>query len=419
MRAERQPGRVPPRHRPFARTAKTRLMKPPARAICTVLPTSALLLTLLLMVIPVALAQEPAPAQDNAIPTPPALSARGHLLLDHASGAVLAEQAADERLEPASLTKIMTAYVVFRELADGKLKLDDMATISEKAWRTGGSKMFIEVGKQVSIEDLLKGMIVQSGNDASVALAEHIAGTEATFAEMMNTQAARLGMTNSHFVNTAGLPDPEHYTTPRDIAKVAAAVIREFPDYYAWYSLPDFTFNNIKQSNRNRLLRLDPSVDGVKTGHTAAAGYCLVSSAERDGRRLLAVVMGTGSDRERFSDSQALLNYGFSFSETHRPFPGGEPVEDLRIWGGDATSLPVGPARDLYVTIPRGKYSALTAELEPAEDISAPVAWGDVIGEIIFRLDGEEIRREPAVALADVGRGNFLRRGWDSVLRLF
>jgi serine-type D-Ala-D-Ala carboxypeptidase (penicillin-binding protein 5/6) len=390
-------------------------MKPQARADRLASPISALLLALLLALIPLARAL----AEADSIPAAPTLSARGHLLLDHASGAVLAEQGADERLEPASLTKIMTAYVVFQELQNGKLQLDDMATISEKAWRTGGSKMFIEIGKQVSIEDLLKGMIVQSGNDASVALAEHIAGTEATFAEMMNSHAERLGMTNSHFVNTAGLPDPEHYTTPRDIAKVAAAVIREFPDYYAWYSLPDFTFNNIKQSNRNRLLKLDSSVDGVKTGHTAAAGYCLVSSAERDGRRLLAVVMGAGSDRERVADSQALLNYGFSFSETHRPFTGGEPVEQLRIWGGDTTSLPVGPARDLFVTIPRGKYAGLTAELEPAEDIAAPVAWGDVVGEIIFRLDGEEIRREPAVALADVGRGNFLRRGWDSVLRLF
>ena len=388
-------------------------MKPQARAVRPADLLIALLSLCLLAAVP------PVRGQEDAVPVAPTLSARGHLLLDHASGAVLAEQGADDRLEPASLTKIMAAYVVFRELKDGKLKLDDMATISEKAWRTGGSKMFIEVGKQVSIEDLLKGMIVQSGNDASVALAEHIAGTEASFADLMNRHAEQLGMTNSHFVNAAGLPDPEHYTTPRDIAKVAAAVIREFPEYYAWYSLPDFTYNNIKQSNRNRLLRLDPSVDGVKTGHTDAAGYCLVSSAERDGRRLLAVVMGTGSDGERVADSQALLNYGFSFSETHRPFPGGEPVEQLRIWGGDTTALPVGPARDLYVTIPRGKYPELTAELEPAEDITAPVAWGDVVGEIVFRINGEEVRREPAVALADVGRGNFLRRGWDAVLRLF
>jgi D-alanyl-D-alanine carboxypeptidase (penicillin-binding protein 5/6) len=358
-------------------------------------------------------------AQDEAIPEAPALGARGHLLLDHASGSVLAEQGADERLEPASLTKILTAYVVFHELANGNLALDDQAVVSEKAWRTGGSKMFIEVGKQVSIEDLLKGMIVQSGNDASVALAEHIAGTEATFAEMMNRHAERLGMASSNFVNATGLPDAHHYTTPRDIAKAAAAVIREFPDYYAWYALPEFTYNKITQSNRNRLLKLDPSVDGVKTGHTDAAGYCLVSSAERDGRRLIAVVMGTSGDSQRVADSQALLNYGFNFFETHRPFPGGEPVEALRIWGGDDTRLPVGPARDLYLTIPRGRYAELSAALEPAAEITAPVAWGDVVGEIVFKLGDQEIRREPAVALADVGKGNLLRRGWDSLLRLF
>jgi D-alanyl-D-alanine carboxypeptidase (penicillin-binding protein 5/6) len=279
--------------------------------------------------------------------------------------------------------------------------------------------MFIEVGKRVSIEDLLKGMIVQSGNDASVALAEHVAGDEATFAELMNREARRLGMTNSNFVNATGLPDPQHYTTPRDIAKVAAAVIREFPEYYAWYSLPEFTYNNIKQSNRNRLLERDPSVDGIKTGHTQAAGYCLVSSAERDGRRLIAVVMGTAGDAERVADSQALLNYGFNFFETHRPFPGGEPVETLRVWGGSETGLPVGPARDLYITIPRGRYAQLSAELEPAPDITAPVSWGDVVGEIVLRLGDTEIRREPAVALADVSRGNLLRRGWDSVVQLF
>jgi len=354
-----------------------------------------------------------------AIPEAPALNAEGYLLVDFDSGAVLGESNADERLEPASLTKIMTAYVVFQELAKGDLALDDMVTVSEKAWRTGGSKMFIEVGKQVSVEDLIKGMIVQSGNDASVALAERVAGTEETFAEMMNSHARRLGMTHSHFVNSTGLPDPDHYTTPRDIAKVAAAIIREFPDYYAWYSLPDFTWNDIKQSNRNRLLKLDPSVDGMKTGHTAAAGYCLVSSAERDGRRLISVVMGDDSDSQRVADSQALLNYGFNFFETHRAYPGGQPVEVLRIWGGDKTELPVGPARDLYVTIPRGKYADLTAELQPAGDINAPVAWGDMVGEIVFRLGGTEIKREPAVALEDVGEGGILRRAMDSALQLF
>ncbi|ESQ17510.1 MAG: hypothetical protein N838_00125 [Thiohalocapsa sp. PB-PSB1] len=358
-------------------------------------------------------------AQEVPVPAAPQLDARGYLLVDHNSGAILAESNADERLEPASLTKIMTAYVVFRELAKGKLSLDDEVLISEKAWRTGGSKMFIEVGKRVTISDLLHGMIVQSGNDASVALAEHIAGTEATFAELMNSHAERLGMNDTHFVNATGLPDPEHYITPRDIVKVTTATIREFPEYYAWYALPDFTYNNIKQANRNRLLGQDPSVDGVKTGHTQAAGYCLVASALREGQRLTSVVMGTNSESSRARDSLALLNYGYRFFETHNPYPGGLPLEQLRIWSGDTTELPVGPLRDLFITIPRGKYAELTAELQPAGTINAPVAWGDMVGEIVFKLGDTEIKREPAVALADVGRGGILRRALDSVLQLF
>lgn len=360
-----------------------------------------------------------AEAQQVPVPSPPQLSARGYLLVDHDSGAILAETDADDRLEPASLTKIMTAYVVFHELEEGKLSVDDEVLISEKAWRTGGSKMFIEVGKRVTVGDLLHGVIVQSGNDASVALAEHIAGTEATFAELMNSHAARLGMQNTHFVNATGLPDPEHYTTPRDIVKVAAATIREFPEYYAWYALPSFTYNGITQTNRNRLLAQDPTVDGVKTGHTKAAGYCLVASAVRDGQRRTSVVMGTDSESTRARDSLALLNYGYRFFETHNPYPGGKPVEQLRIWSGAATQLPVGPARDLFVTIPRGKYPELSAELQPAGNINAPVAWGDVVGEIVFKLGDTEIQREPAVALADVARGGILRRALDSVLQLF
>jgi D-alanyl-D-alanine carboxypeptidase (penicillin-binding protein 5/6) len=357
--------------------------------------------------------------QQVPIPSPPDLVARGYLLVDHDSGAILAESNADERLEPASLTKIMSAYVVFHELKEGNLSLDDEVLISEKAWRTGGSKMFVEVGKRVSVSDLLHGMIVQSGNDASVALAEHIAGTEETFAELMNSHAKRLGMNNTHFVNSDGLPDPEHYTTPRDILKVTAATIREFPEYYAWYALPDFTFNAIKQANRNRLLTQDPSVDGVKTGHTKAAGYCLVASAVRDGQRLTSVVMGTNSESDRARDSLALLNYGYRFFETHQPYSGGEPLEQVRIWSGDTTELPVGPARDLFVTIPRGKYAELSAELQPAGNINAPVAWGDVVGEIIFKLGDTEIKREPAVALKDVDEGGILRRALDAVLQLF
>jgi D-alanyl-D-alanine carboxypeptidase (penicillin-binding protein 5/6) len=352
-------------------------------------------------------------------PDPPTLAAKGHLLVDHNSGAVLAEANADERLDPASLTKIMTAYVVFRELAGGNLSLADEALISEKAWRTGGSKMFIEVGTRVSVEDLLKGMIVQSGNDASVALAEHIAGSEETFAALMNTHAKRLGMHNSHFVNATGLPDPEHYTTARDIALVTAASIREFPDYYGWYAEKEFVYNDIKQSNRNRLLWRDDSVDGVKTGHTEAAGYCLVASAKRDAMRLTSVVMGAKSGAARAQASLALLNYGFRFYESHKLYPGDQAVETIRIWMGEIEDLPVGPQEDVYVTIPRRKYDALSAELETRHDIRAPVTRGATVGEIVISLEGKEVRRVPLVALEDVAEGGWMRKLKDSVLQWF
>lgn len=358
-------------------------------------------------------------AQEVPIPDPPQIGARGYLLIDHDSGRILAESNADEPLEPASLTKIMTVYVALRELAEGNISLDDQVLISEKAWRTGGSKMFIEVGDRVSLEALLKGVIVQSGNDASVAVAEHVAGAESSFAGLMNSHAQRLGMRNSNFLNSTGLPHPDHTVTARDIATLTSAVIREFPEYYAWYSIPEYTYNGITQSNRNRLLRQDPSVDGVKTGHTEAAGYCLVASAVRDGQRLTSVVMGTASESARARESQALLNYGYRFFETHNAFAGGKPVEVLRIWAGDTTELPVGPVRDLYVTIPRGKYAELSARLEPAGTINAPVTWGDTVGEIVFSLGETDIKREPAAALADVGEGGFMRRAVDSVLRLF
>ncbi|MEA1050819.1 D-alanyl-D-alanine carboxypeptidase family protein [Lamprobacter modestohalophilus] len=356
----------------------------------------------------------------QAEPPPiPELGAEGYLLVDYDSGALLAAANAESRLEPASLTKIMTAYVVFSELAEGNIALDDLVLISEKAWRTGGSKMFIEVGKQVAVEDLLKGMIIQSGNDASVALAEYVAGSEDSFAGLMNQHAERLGMTQSNFTNSTGLPDPNLYTTPKDIARVAAAMIREFPDYYRWYSEPEFTWQGITQSNRNRLLRQGVGVDGVKTGHTQAAGYCLVSSAKRDGQRLIAVVMGTKSDSARVADSLALLNYGFRFFETHHLYPAGEPIELLRVWSGDPPTVAVGPATDVAVTIPRGSFDQLSAQLEPIPTLNAPIAAGQQIGEITLMLEGEEIKRQPAVALDAVERGGLLRQAADSVLRLF
>jgi len=364
-------------------------------------------------------AQE-APASDEIpIPDPPTLTARGYLLIEHNSRVILADHNSDERLEPASLTKILTAYVVFRELAGGNLALTDEAVVSENAWRTGGSKMFIEVGKKISVEDLLKGMIIQSGNDASVALAEHIAGSEQTFAALMNTHAQRLGMKDSHFMNSTGLPDPEHYTTARDMAIVTAATIREFPEYYAWYADKEFIYNDIKQSNRNRLLWRDDSVDGVKTGHTNAAGYCLVASAKRDAMRLTSVIMGTKSEEARAKASLALLNYGFRFFESHKLYPGGQPVETLRVWMGDIEDLPVGPVDDVYATIPRRKYALLSARIEKDTDIAAPVAAGDQVGHIILDLEGKEIGRVPLVALQDVGEGGWMQKAIDSVLMWF
>ncbi|MEA3639022.1 MAG: D-alanyl-D-alanine carboxypeptidase family protein [Lamprobacter sp.] len=353
--------------------------------------------------------------------TPPApeVGAQGYLLLDYDSGALLAAANAESRLEPASLTKIMTAYAVFSELAAGNIALDDQVLISEKAWRTGGSKMFIEVGNLISVEDLLKGMIIQSGNDASVALAEHVAGSEESFAGLMNQHAERLGMSQSNFTNATGLPDPDHYTTPSDIARVTAAMIREFPAYYRWYSQPEFSWHGINQFNRNKLLGRGVGVDGVKTGHTQAAGYCLVSSAKRDGQRLIAVVMGTKSDAARVADSLALLNYGFRFFETHHLYPGGEPLEWLRVWSGDPPTVAVGPATNVAATIPRGDFDQLSAQLEPITELSAPIVAGQQVGEIVLMLHGKEINRQPAVALAAVDRGGLLRQAVDSVLKLF
>jgi D-alanyl-D-alanine carboxypeptidase (penicillin-binding protein 5/6) len=352
------------------------------------------------------------------MPAPPTLSASGYLLLDFHSDRVLAAKDAEQRLEPASLTKIMTAYVVFHELKEGNIGLDEEVLISEKAWRTPGSRMFIEVGKKVSVEDLIKGMIIQSGNDACVALAEHIAGSEATFADVMNSHAKRLGMTDTHFVNSTGLPDEAHYTTPSDIAKVAAASIREFPEYYHWYQEKDFTFNEITQHNRNKLLWRDASVDGIKTGHTEAAGYCLVASARRDEMRLISVVMGTSSEEARAAASQSLLNYGFRFYETHHLYSAGDVLNRARIWKGEKERLPLGLLNDLDVTIPRSQYKNLDAQLEVDPIIMAPINQGDVLGKVSINLNGEQIAQAQLVALESVNDGNLWQQVKDSALLL-
>jgi D-alanyl-D-alanine carboxypeptidase (penicillin-binding protein 5/6) len=350
------------------------------------------------------------------IPAPPEIDASGYILIDFHSGKILAEQGADQRLEPASLTKIMTAYTVFRELKEGNIHLEDSVLISEKAWRTGGSRMFVEVGKRVKLEDLLKGMIIQSGNDACVALAEHIAGSEATFAELMNSHASRLGMTHTHFVNSTGLPHEDHYTTAADIAKAASSTIREFPEYYQWYKEKSFLFNNIKQHNRNKLLWRDESVDGMKTGHTEAAGYCLVASALREGMRLVSVVMGTESEEARAKASQSLLNYGFRFYETHQLYAAGEVLNRARIWKGEKEKLPLGLARDLNVTIPRHQYQKLEAQLEVAPKIMAPISQGQVLGQVHVTLEGEPVLSADLIALKGVADGNLWQQIKDSAL---
>jgi D-alanyl-D-alanine carboxypeptidase (penicillin-binding protein 5/6) len=375
---------------------------------------STLLLLLGLCVLQVAFAQTQQP-----IPDPPQVAAKGYLLIDFNSGQIIAELNADERLEPASLTKIMTGYVVFRELAAGKVALTDQVLISERAWRTGGSKMFIEVGKLVSLQDLLMGMIVQSGNDASVALAEHVAGSVDAFADLMNSHAERLGMTSSHFTNPHGLPDPDLYITARDIATVALAIIREFPEYYAWYSTREFTFNGITQQNRNPMLRRDESADGVKTGFTNAAGYCLVSSAKRDDMRLLSVVMGSPTPNARAEASLALMNYGFRFYESHKLYPADEPVESFRVWMGSQKTLAVGPEIDVFSTFQRGRYDQLAARIEKSDVPDAPIERGTQVGSIVVTLAGEEINRVPLVALEDIARGSLWQRLMDRVVRLF
>jgi serine-type D-Ala-D-Ala carboxypeptidase (penicillin-binding protein 5/6) len=365
-----------------------------------------------------AAAAAPAATSGSAL-APPELAAKGYLLVTHPGGQPLVESHADDRLDPASLTKILTAYVVFHELAAGHIALNDEVLVSEHAWRTGGSRMYAEVGKKVSLEELVKGMVIQSGNDASVALAEHVAGNEESFAKLMNEHARRLGMTNSHFTNATGLPDPELHSTARDLAKVTEATIREFPQYYAWYGIKEYLYNNIKQHNRNRLLWRDDTVDGVKTGHTKDAGYCLVASAKRDGMRLTSVILGTESEEARAKASLALLNYGFRAFEGHPLYAQGQPVENLRIWMGEVTQLPVGPAQEVFATIPRGSYDQLSAHIQKNPDLVAPVAKGDRVGDIVVSLGDKEISRQPLVALRDVAEGGLWAKIRDTVLRWF
>lgn len=356
------------------------------------------------------------------MPTPaaPIIGAKSYLVIDSKTGHEIAALDPDSPLAPASLTKIMTTYVVFSALKQGQISLDEEVTVSEKAWRTEGSRMFIEVGTRVTVEDLVLGMIVQSGNDASVALAEHIAGSEGVFAEMMNQHAMALGMTASHFRNATGLPAENHVTTARDLATLARAIIEEFPEYYLWHSIKEFTYpkgtdNDIKQSNRNSLLWRDDSVDGLKTGHTEAAGYCLVASAERDGMRIISVVLGTSSTKSRADGSQALINYGFRFFETRLLFKAGEEISKARVWKSANEFSALGVLEDLYITVRRGSYDKLQSNLDIPAIVSAPLAAGQPVAELKISLDGEELMSTSLRALEDNPEGSFWQRTKDTI----
>lgn len=353
------------------------------------------------------------------VPAAPELAAPAYILIDFHSGAELAAKNPDVRREPASLTKMMTEYIVFQELKAGNLKLTDLVTISEKAWRAEGSRTFVEVGNKVPVEVLIKGLMIQSGNDASIALAEHIAGSEQTFAQLMNQYAVQLGMTGTNFMNATGLPHPEHYSTARDMAILATALIRDFPEFYKWHGEKQFTWNGITQYNRNKLLWRDSTVDGIKTGHTRAAGYCLASSSVRDGMRLISVVMGSKSEETRADQTQALLNYGFRFYETHRLYQAGTPLAEPRIWRGAVQALPLGVASDLWITIPRRQYDNLEASMSIESLIAAPVEAGAQLGRVVVRLGDQVVSEAPLVALSSVAEGGILRRILDSVLLRF
>ena len=353
------------------------------------------------------------------IPKPPSTGARAFIVQDFYSNRIIAEKDSDKSVEPASITKLMTAYSVFKELQSGNISLSDMVVISEKAWRTPGSRMFIEVGKQVSVEDLLQGMIIQSGNDATVALAEYIAGSEDTFAALMNRHGEEIGLTGSHFMNASGLPDTEHYMTARDIAKLSALLISEFPEYYKWYSQKQFTFNGITQYNRNKLLWRDDAVDGVKTGHTESAGYCLVTSAEKDNMRLITVVLGTKSEGARADASQALLNYGFRFFETHKLYDADTQLATSRVWKGDIETVSLGLDSPLYATIPRGQYKSLEASMTIDNRITAPVAREQSLGIVQVQLGETVIAEQELIALQNISEGSFWQRIVDEALLYF
>jgi D-alanyl-D-alanine carboxypeptidase (penicillin-binding protein 5/6) len=349
----------------------------------------------------------------------PQIEARAWLLVDTASGQSLAEKDADTRIEPASLTKLMTAYLAFSALKERRLDAAQNLPVSERAWKAEGSRMFLDPRTPARVDDLLRGMIVHSGNDACIVLAEAIGGSEVGFVEQMNRTAKRLGMTGTHFANATGLPDPGHYSTARDLARLATAVIRDFPEHYKLYALKEFSYAGITQPNRNRLLWLDPNVDGVKTGHTDSAGYCLIASATRDRRRLLSVVVGTASDGARAMESQKLLNYGFQSYETLRFYTAGQPVAKLRVYKGRSGEVGMGFAQDFYVTVPRGSAGEVKAKVFSRQPLLAPVELGQVVGTLRLTRGDQILGDYSLQALQDVGVSGLLGRAWDGLLLLF
>lgn len=351
----------------------------------------------------------------SALPVP-SVAARAWLLLDHGSGQVLAQDHADERVEPASLTKLMTAYVSFGALRQGALKLDQAVNVSERAWKTGGSRMFIEPNRPVTVNELLRGMIIQSGNDACIALAEAVAGSEEAFARRMNHEAQRLGLTNTHFVNATGLPDPQHYSTARDLARLAQAVIRDFPEYYPLYSEREFAYNGITQPNRNRLLWLDPAVDGVKTGHTENAGYCLIASAKREPRRLISVVLGTASDAARAQESQRLLNFGFQYYDAWRLYQKDQVVSQLKVYQGTENVVKAGFADDFVLSLPKGAAGHLSVQVTSHQPLVAPVQQGQPVATLTLKIDDKVWGEYSLVAIEAVPLAGFIGRAWDKLL---
>jgi D-alanyl-D-alanine carboxypeptidase (penicillin-binding protein 5/6) len=357
-------------------------------------------------------------------PPPPNIDAKSWVLMDYASGQILTGSNEDTRVAPASITKVMTSYVVSAELAHGKIHMDDPVAISEHAWRSGGagtdgSTSFLQLDSKVSLKDLLYGMIIQSGNDAAIALAEHTAGSEETFAQLMNQYAAQLGMSGTHYIDSSGLPNADHYTTARDVALLSRALIRDYPDEYKIYAIKDFEWNGITQHNRNTLLWRDSTVDGIKTGHTSEAGFCLATSALRGDQRLIAVVMGAPSEKQRADDNQELLNYGFRFFETHKLYAASKPLATPVLWKGATPTVALGVGDDVVVTLPRGRYGDLKASVDMPARLVAPLQKGQKVGTLKVQLDGKMLVEQPLIALDETPEGGFFKRLYDGTVMWF